>query len=69
MKIAFVTRVYVRLVHCGELVKCVIWEEHISESTFHSPCTMPLESGTQPKCFWGLYGGTGLWAACCQRLV
>lgn len=33
-------RVYVRLVHCGELVKCVIWVEHILQvlSTAPAPC-------------------------------
>lgn len=40
MKIAFVTRVYVQPVHCGALVKCVIWEEHILQvlSTAPAPC-------------------------------
>lgn len=40
MKIAFVMHVYVQPVHCGELVKRVIWEEHILQvlSTAPAPC-------------------------------
>lgn len=71
MKIAFATRVraYVRAVHCGELVKCVIWEEHILQvlSTAPAPCLWKVV--LNPSAFGSLYGGTGLWASCCQRLV
>lgn len=51
MKIAFVTRVYVRLVHCGELVKYVIWEEHILQVLSTAPAPCPWKVVLNPSVF------------------